>query len=204
MAVAGIDVLRAVTSLALGVASPSARGPRLAPVPSAGARVPVPVGPGPGRGAWDRIAEPSDPPWATMLAPWEEAPALAGICVVTTRPFPQEWWRRPRTTPPPETPFLGRPAAVPIRSEDGATVVPSAGPPRGSGDPIPGTGWAPAERHGSSQQGPSRRGSARSGSSRSGASEERHHGRFARLCLVIAAALISFIVVDAALGNGRR
>ena len=169
-------MLRTFTRMALGVASVPIRSEARTSSRPARRRVPVQVE--------SRRAQPSLAPapmvvGQTMLAPWGEVPTLERIAVVTTQPFPAEWWRRPRAEPVPDTPF--------IRGHEQVAGVGIVAARRAPMD----TDLAPVVRHARiGDPGDSRRG--------------HRHGRFARLCLVIAGALISFIVVDAASGHGRR
>lgn len=128
------------------------------------------------------------PTAAPGTAPWGELPELAGLAEVSTEPFPPEWWRRRRIAPMPASPFVAalgtarvdavdEPApTIEIVARPSQAVAPNATP----SEAIPiGPTMDRAER--------------------------RHRGgRFARLCLLVAGALISFIVVDAASGRTHR
>ncbi len=125
----------------------------------------------------------SGPTVAPMRAPWGESPVIAAFAIVTTEPFPAEWWRRPRTAPVASDPFVRRVEAtvhateasgqIQIHAADATTITPL--------------------RHEPSRAMLGRKAAAR-----------KRRGMFARICLVVAGALISFIVIDATSGRAHR
>ncbi len=185
-------MLRTFASVWLGIASPPAFGTRRAAAPwTPRARE---------RGT--ASGSPAPPASSVVVAPWGELPELHRIAVVTTQPFPAEWWRRPRIGPPPDDPFESR---VEPPTASASTVIDR---PR----PSPGRGSSQAEANvshrASSPAAVSAPAPAPSRTERRhrahDADQRRRPGRFARLCLVVAGALISWIVVDAAAGRARR
>ena len=194
-------MLRTIVRMTLGAVAPPTV-PSTRPYRPLGGdpRVAIPVGRGRvddraasnGRSAVDGVASPSALPHAVavrtvapMHAPWGELPALAQLAVVTTEPFPPEWWRRPRITPPPETPFVIEPHE--------ASTAPDASVTAHDHSLAAASELVIVDEGGAPHRSVHTRGSAR-----------RRRGLFARICLVIAGALISFIVVDAASGRAHR
>lgn len=184
-------MLRTFVSSWLGIASPPAPRTR---------RASAPWTPRKRRPRNARVTAASVAP-TVVLAPWGELPALRGLAVVTTQPFPDEWWRKPRIAPPPADPFQAganapntpnaRPIeqAAPVMEHRPMPPVARAHTPHAT-DHAQATDRAPRSRA-------ERRGHEPATDRR------RVRGRFARLCLVVAGALISWIVVDAAAGHGR-
>jgi hypothetical protein len=137
-------------------------------------------------------------------APWGDPPELFRFAVVTTEAFPPEWWRRPRTEPQ-ESPFLdhhARPAASTTdradeQSRSGQARSRSARAQPHSAPTLTAAGVSPAPAI------PLAAGRDAGASDRTLDEPRQRRRLFARICLVLAGALISFIVVDAASGHGR-
>ena len=126
-------------------------------------------------------------------APWGDAPELYRFAVVTTEAFPPEWWRRPRTEPPRESPFLES------RERHAAgTTARADEQPRSAHAQSPAATLitTPAKT-------PLAMGRDAGASDRTRDEPRQRRRLFARICLVLAGALISFIVVAAASGHGR-
>ena len=120
-----------------------------------------------------------------LYAPWGESPGLARIAVVTTEAFPPEWWRRPRTDDIPESPFLAD--QQPARAVAIAPMPEAVKADRVATD---------AATHGNvATTTPATRIRARRPATADGCSRGS--------AVVLAGAIISFIVVDAANGRGR-
>lgn len=111
-----------------------------------------------------------------LEAPWGDAPGISLLATVTTQPVPPEWWRRTRTKPIADTPFLA------------------------GGDREPASQRAAIIARETTVRQHDRREEPRPHRVRG----KRGRSLFARLCLVVAGALISYIVVDAATGRGRH
>ncbi len=185
-------MLRTFASVWLGIASPPASRTRPAAAPWTPRR----------RDPGTAPASPGLPAPSFVSAPWGELPGLHRIAVVTTLPFPAEWWRRPRIGPPSDDPFESRhdPAMA-----SASTVIdrPRPSPGRGSSQAevsVSGRTSSPVLAPASASA-PSR---AERRQPAHAAGQRRRPGRFARVCLVVAGALISWIVVDAAAGRARR
>lgn len=181
----------------LAIASPPAPGTRRAPAP------------------WTRLGQAGGKTAGTTvhaeriirLAPWGDVPGLHGLAVVTTEPFPAEWWRKPRLTPPPADPFGGAPHSAPpsatSRAASGTRPVQEPGPVATLPTEPAAAPAQPTAGHSRTTLSMLTSRAARRGRDRA-AGRRTERGRFARLCLVVAGALISWIVVDAAAGHGKH